>query len=90
MLPRRRKLHVSMCHILPKFRSFVDTVSAMSHAENADQHLPPIPTSSAAAASEALSIAISPLDLREQLPFFVYGTLCSGFRNWEALIKVTP
>ena len=28
---------------------------------------------------------------QQRLPFFVYGTLCTGFLNWERFIKVlTP
>jgi hypothetical protein len=25
---------------------------------------------------------------QQRLPFFVYGTLCTGFLNWERFIKV--
>ena len=43
---------------------------------------------SAAASLDANSAHLQPSQLR--LPFFVYGTLCTGFVNWEHFIKVTP
>jgi hypothetical protein len=46
------------------------------------------PTSSAVALEDA-PIPIQPRHLQQRLPFFVYGTLCSGFLNWEHFIKVT-
>jgi hypothetical protein len=43
----------------------------------------PSPSSSA-----ATSTALHLLESEQRLPFFVYGTLCSGFVNWEHYIKV--
>jgi hypothetical protein len=37
------------------------------------------------AASTALP---QPQQPQQRLPFFVYGTLCTGFINWEHYIKV--
>ena len=28
-------------------------------------------------------------DFQQRLPFFVYGTLCTGFLNWERFIQVS-
>jgi hypothetical protein len=41
---------------------------------------------SVAASADATSVPQQPSQLR--LPFFVYGTLCTGFANWEHFIKV--
>jgi len=37
--------------------------------------------------SQALQMA-STQGEQQRLPFFVYGTLCTGFLNWERFIKV--
>jgi hypothetical protein len=68
-------------------QDFHRAIAAISSADNSMQMLPPSPPSSAAAAS---SSPVQPLNLHEQLPFFVYGTLCSGFRNYKSIIEVTP
>ncbi len=81
-----RKSHIfehANCATLQRHSGYF---TVMSSSQNAKHLSPPSLSSSAAAASDA---PIQPLDFHQQLPFFVYGTLCSGFRNWEAIIKVT-
>jgi hypothetical protein len=66
---------------------FHHAVAAISSAEKSLQMPPPPPLYSGADAPSTPSLAAQPLN--ERLPFFVYGTLCSGFGNWGRLIKVT-
>jgi hypothetical protein len=79
---------------------FHRAVAAISSADNYMQIAPPsmpfmqtpppsVP-SSAAASSSASSATVQPLNLHEKLPFFVYGTLCQGFRNYKIHIEVHP
>jgi hypothetical protein len=46
--------------------------------------------SSSSSLSAAASVDANSAHLQLRLPFFVYGTLCTGFVNWEHFIKVTP
>jgi hypothetical protein len=65
---------------------FHRAVAAIASVGNSMQMLPPSPPSSAAAVPSSI---VQPLSLHEQLPFFAYGTLCSGFGNYQRIIAVT-
>jgi hypothetical protein len=69
---------------------FHRAVAAISSADNSMQMAPPSMPSSAAATSNASRATVQPLNLHEKLPFFVYGTLCQGFRNYKIHIEVHP
>ncbi len=78
-------LHLSLANVGAE--DFHRAVAAISSAEKSNQKLPPSPPHSA---RDAPSFSAWPLNFHEHLPFFVYGTLCSGFGNCQRLIEVTP